>query len=180
MFVGVARVTLDIPSSQSLKAKRQVLRRVTDRVKAKFNAAVAEVDENDTWNRAVVGLSVLGNERRFVQEQLDRILRFVEEIYVVPVARRETEILSFGDQLYGDLGKKDGDDEVDLDPLEHLLNKPERSLAEAEGMGEWEDRPSPSHPHPPQHAKGKPQSNINIEEAKKRARALRNPREWEK
>src|SRR5580765_3705042 len=107
MFVGVARVTLDIPSAQSLKAKRQVLRRVTDRVKAKFNAAVAEVDENDTWNRAVVGFCVIGNEKRFVQEQVDRIMRFIEEIYVVPVSRREFEVVSFGDQLYG-AGKKDG------------------------------------------------------------------------
>jgi uncharacterized protein YlxP (DUF503 family) len=188
MFVGVARVTLDIPSSQSLKAKRQVLRRVTDRVKAKFNAAVAEVDENDTWNRAVVGVSVIGNERRFVQEQLDRILRFVEEIYVVPVARREQEIISFGDTLYADPTHKEGDDddgEHELDPIEHLMNKPERSLAEAEGMGEWENRPSHPHPHPSSapHGKGKQhqqQGEVNIEEAKKKARALRNPREWEK
>jgi uncharacterized protein YlxP (DUF503 family) len=182
MFIGVARVTLDIPSAQSLKAKRQVLRRVTDRVKAKFNAAVAEVDENDTWNRAVVGLSVIGNERRFVQEQLDRILRFVEEIYVAPVSRRETEIVSFGDQLYGDPTRKEGDDEDEpVDPIEHLLNKPERSLAEAEGMGEWENRPS--HPHPAASAphKGKhPPAAVPIDEAKKKARALRNPRDWEK
>lgn len=187
MFIGVARVTLDIPSAQSLKAKRQVLRRVTDRVKAKFNAAVAEVDENDTWNRAVVGLSVIGNERRFVQEQLDRILRFIEEIYVVPVARRETEIVSFGDQLYGDPTRKEGDDDDEIvDPIEHLLNKPERSLAEAEGMGEWENRPSHPHPHPTASAPHKVKHHVaqpapaNMEEAKKKARALRNPRDWEK
>ena len=45
MFVCVARVTIDIPAAGSLKGKRQVLRRVTDRVKAKFNVAVAEVEE---------------------------------------------------------------------------------------------------------------------------------------
>ena len=43
MFVGVARLTLQIPDSGSLKAKRQILRRVTDRLKARFNASVAEV-----------------------------------------------------------------------------------------------------------------------------------------
>ena len=56
MFVCVARVTLDIPAASSLKAKRQVVRRVTDRVKAKFNVAVAEVEDNEIWNRAVVAL----------------------------------------------------------------------------------------------------------------------------
>lgn len=185
MFVGVARITLQIPESGSLKAKRQVLRRVTERVKAKFNAAVAEVDENDTWNRAVVGIAVVGNERRFAREQLDRILRFVEEIYVAPVTHVQTEVVSFGDTLYGDKDKeyadKDADAEADAegDLIEQLMPKGERSLAEAEGMGDWEDRPvahaHPSHPSPP---KGKPA--VNLEEAKKRARALRNPREWEK
>ncbi len=176
MFVGIARITLDIPESGSLKAKRQVLRRVTDRVKAKFNAAVAEVDENDTWNRAVVGISVVGNERRFAQEQLDRILRFVEEIYVAPVSHRQTEVIAVGDTLYG---PKDLPEVGEADPIEALMAKGERSLAEAEGMGAWEDRPvsnpHASHPSPP---KGK--AVASLEEAKAKARALRNRREWEK
>ena len=176
MFVGIARITLDIPESGSLKAKRQVLRRVTDRVKAKFNAAVAEVDENDTWNRAVVGVTVVGNERRFAQEQLDRILRFVEEIYVAPVSHRETEVVSFGDQLFG---PKDPPEPAEADPIEALMAKGERSLAEAEGMGAWEDRPPP-HPHLPHAAPQKNKEPVNLDDARSKARALRNRREWEK
>jgi uncharacterized protein YlxP (DUF503 family) len=77
MFVCVSRVTLDIPAAGSLKAKRQVLRRVTDRVKAKFNVAVAEVEDNDVLNRAVIAMSVVGNERAHVNEQMDKILQFI-------------------------------------------------------------------------------------------------------
>ena len=51
MFVGVARLTLQIADSGSLKSKRQVLRRVTDRVKARFNVSVAEVEDQDLWQR---------------------------------------------------------------------------------------------------------------------------------
>ena len=47
MFVSIARVTLDIPGASSLKAKRQVIRRIADKVKAKFNLAVAEIDDAD-------------------------------------------------------------------------------------------------------------------------------------
>ena len=47
MFVGVARLTLQISDSGSLKSKRQVLRRITDRLKARFNVSVAEVEDQD-------------------------------------------------------------------------------------------------------------------------------------
>ena len=93
MFVCVSRLTLEIPDSGSLKAKRQILRRVTDRVKARFNVSVAEVDENDTWNRAVIALAVVGNERRFVDEQMSKIIHFVDEMYVAPLIGREMEIM---------------------------------------------------------------------------------------
>src|SRR4051812_22778244 len=102
MFVGVARLSLQIPQSGSLKAKRQVLRRVTDRVKARFNAAIAEVEDQDAWQKATLALAVVGNDRRHVNEQLEKVIRFVEEMYVAPLLSREIEILSFGDQLYGD------------------------------------------------------------------------------
>src|SRR4051812_18243734 len=101
MFVGVARVTLQIPESGSLKAKRQILRRVTDRVKARFNVSVAEVDDHDLWQKATIALCVVSNDQRHVDEQLQKILHFIEDMYVAPITERETEILSFGAQLFG-------------------------------------------------------------------------------
>ena len=101
MFVGVARLTLQIPDSGSLKSKRQVLRRVTDRVKARFNVSVAEVEDQDLWQRATIALAVVSADQRHVDEQIQKILHFVEEMYVAPLVSREVEILSFGDQLFG-------------------------------------------------------------------------------
>ena len=101
MFVGVARLTLQIADSGSLKSKRQVLRRVTDRVKARFNVSVAEVEDQDLWQRATIALAVVSADKRHVDEQIQKILHFVEEMYVAPVVSRELEILSFGDQLFG-------------------------------------------------------------------------------
>lgn len=179
MFVCVARLTLEIPAAGSLKAKRQVLRRVTDRVKAKFNVAVAEVEDNDVWNRAVIAMAVVGNERRHVNEQMDKILQFIEDMYVAPVSNRELEILSFGEDLFL---RGSGDDEVGA----LTIPKGDRSLAEAEGLGAWEDRherqaPPPS-PSASQRAKGTAakQSKLSLEDAKALARRLRNRREWEK
>lgn len=178
MFVCVARVTLDIPAAGSLKAKRQVLRRVTDRVKAKFNVAVAEVEDNDVWNRAVVALAVVGNDRRHVNEMMDKILHFIEEMYVAPVAARELEILQFGDQLFA--GK-------DADFTSLTVPRGERSLAEAEGLGEWETRHERQPPPPTPSAPGGPKkkkeaaapAKLSLEDARALARSLRNRRDWE-
>ena len=76
-----------------------VLRRVKDLVRDKFNVSIAEVAENDMWQRAVLGLAVVGNERRFTESSLDEVLRFVRG--KVEVVKEEREIQSFGDDLAG-------------------------------------------------------------------------------
>lgn len=177
MFVCVARVTLDIPAAGSLKAKRQVLRRVTDRVKAKFNVAVAEVEDNELWNRAVVALAVVGNERRHVNEMMEKIIHFIDDLYVAPVASRETEIVPFADLLM--------DSAPVGEPFAALtIPRGERSLAEAEGLGAWEDRhtrqtPPPS-PSAPTRKAAAAKKKLSLEDARAVARSLRNRREWEK
>jgi uncharacterized protein YlxP (DUF503 family) len=200
MFVCVARLTLQIPDSGSLKAKRQVLRRVTDRVKARFNAAIAEVDDNDLWQKATLGLSVVGNDRRHVDEQMAKIIHFIEEMYVAPLIARSTEIIAFGERLYapsrpGDVsaggGGEDGwegdegeggEEGGDLSAEDLIANfakgaTGQRSMAEAEGMGDWDSRHG-------QEGSGRPapagSGKLTLDEARARARSLRNPRDWEK
>lgn len=173
MFVGVARLTLQIPESGSLKAKRQVLHKVTDRVKARFNAAVAEVGDNDLWQKAVIAIAVVGNEQRHVDEQLEKIIHFVDDMYVAPLISRETEILAMGDRLFSSAGQN-AEGQYDLE-----IPKGDRSLAEAEGLGDWDSRheaKSPPAAASPARAPGK----LSLEEARAKARRLRNPREWEK
>jgi uncharacterized protein YlxP (DUF503 family) len=107
MTVGIGRLTLFLPESRSLKDKRMVLRRVKDRLRGKFNVAAAEVEDNDVWQRAVLGLAVVGNERRFVESALDEVIRFVRS--QAEVINAEREIQSFSDALAeNDLGFKIG------------------------------------------------------------------------
>ncbi|GEN12145.1 hypothetical protein SAMN05443572_111189 [Myxococcus fulvus] len=204
MFVGVARLTLQIPESGSLKSKRQVLRRVMDRVKVRFNVAMAEVEDQDLWQKATLALSVVGNERRHVDEQLEKVIHFIEEMYVAPLMSRETEILAFGDQLFAggpsqasSLGAKsarqvlDEEDEA-LSPEEaaaeseaaiaRFLRGERASLAEAEGLGDWERRHDGDNDGGPGTGRPSPSGGgrMTLDEARARARALRNPRDWEK
>jgi uncharacterized protein len=97
MTVGIARVTLFVAGSHSLKEKRSVVRRVKDLVQQKFNVSVAEVGANDVWQRAVIGLALVGNERRFVESQLDEVLAFIRSRAKAEVLDETKELQSFND-----------------------------------------------------------------------------------
>ena len=73
------RFTLRIPESGSLKDKRQVVRSVAQRVRNRYQAAVAEVEDNDTWQLATMGVAVVSNSHVHCQQMLDEIVSYVEE-----------------------------------------------------------------------------------------------------
>ncbi|MFA4910456.1 MAG: DUF503 domain-containing protein [Desulfobacteria bacterium] len=95
MVIGVCRLDIMIHDNSSLKGKRQVLKRVIDRVKQKFNVSIAEVGENDKWQRAQVGFCVVGNDKRYVNSSLDKIANFINDLRVVDLLNSEIEILDF-------------------------------------------------------------------------------------
>ncbi len=97
MVVGVCRLSLHFPECNSLKSKRHGLRKIIDRVRAKFNVAVAEVEHQDTWQRSGLGLVVVGNEGRHVQSMLDNIVSFVESLYVAQILDRQLELVTYGE-----------------------------------------------------------------------------------
>jgi uncharacterized protein YlxP (DUF503 family) len=97
--VGIARVTLFLPACHSLKEKRMVLRRVKAKLRDKLNAAVAEVGDNDLWQRAALGVTVVGNERTFTESALDEAIRFIagELRGAAEVTNVERELQTFND-----------------------------------------------------------------------------------
>jgi hypothetical protein len=94
MVVGVAMIGLLLHEGDSLKDKRSLKRRIIERVKSKFNASVAEVGDNDLWRRLSIGVSVVGNDRGFVNSCLDNLINFVEGMDVAEVVQADIEILS--------------------------------------------------------------------------------------
>jgi len=97
--VAIARVTLFLGGSHSLKEKRMVMRKIKDLVRNKFNVSISEVSENDRWQRAVLGLTLVGSDRKFVESSLDEVLKFIRGH--VQVSNEEKELQSFGDELAG-------------------------------------------------------------------------------
>jgi len=93
MVVGVALVEIHVHDSQSLKAKRGVVRSIAARVRQRFNCAVAEVGGQGTWQRAVLALSAVGNARAEVRRVLERAVAFVEDLHLAEVIGSDLEIL---------------------------------------------------------------------------------------
>jgi uncharacterized protein len=80
MAVGLLILELHISDAQSLKDKRHVLRSLKDRLREKFNVAVAELDHLDLWQRSTVGIATLSNEEQHVEESLQRVLEEADRL----------------------------------------------------------------------------------------------------
>jgi len=78
MTIGFCRLVLFLPDSGSLKSKRGILKGLTARVRSKFNVSVAEVADNDLWQKAVLGMAVVANDSRYANQVLSNAVSLVE------------------------------------------------------------------------------------------------------
>ena len=96
MIVGVSQITLHLPGCHSLKEKRQVIKSVMARVRQQFEVAIAEVDEQDRWQIAKLGVSCVSNSSRHVDGILGHVLRYIEETRPdILVTSSEKEIINW-------------------------------------------------------------------------------------
>ena len=86
-------VTLHIPESQSLKAKRQVVRSVVERVRRTFNVAAAEVADQDVWQVATLGVACISSDGRHADEVCQKVLRYIEDEGEALVIRSRFELV---------------------------------------------------------------------------------------
>lgn len=104
MVVGTLRIVLSLTGNDSLKGKRKVLRRILDKVKHKFNAAIAEVEEQDVHRRAVLGVAVVSNDAGHATSMLDGVASFIAAATEAVVIDRRMEIVHVSaDHMVDDL-----------------------------------------------------------------------------
>ncbi len=80
MFIGVCTIEMHIPNSGSLKGKRHSLRGLKDRIRNTFNVSVAEVDDNDLWQKASIAVAALSNDKSHLNRTLDLVLNMVRAV----------------------------------------------------------------------------------------------------
>ena len=94
MVIGALTITLHVPASQSLKDKRQVVSSLLARVRRQFNVAAAEVDDQDTWQLATLGLVCVSSDRRHADEMCQKVLRWVEDDGEALISSSRFELVS--------------------------------------------------------------------------------------
>jgi hypothetical protein len=94
MIIGACTLTLHLPMVGSLKEKRQIIKSLLARVRNEFNVSIAEVDAQDTWQVAVIGLACVSASERYARGQIDAVLRFIEaQRPDVPLVNYDIELL---------------------------------------------------------------------------------------
>jgi uncharacterized protein YlxP (DUF503 family) len=78
MRIGSITVEIEIPGAQSLKDKRQVVRSILDKVRAKFNVSAAEVDQLNSWQLATLGFVVVSNDETHDRKVLAKVVDTIE------------------------------------------------------------------------------------------------------
>lgn len=79
MIIGSCKVYLNVPFSHSLKEKRTVVKSIIDKVKHKFNVAIAEVEDQDVHQSIVIGLAVISNNSSHANSMIQTIVNYIEE-----------------------------------------------------------------------------------------------------
>lgn len=77
MNVAVCKLTLRIPENQTLKGKRQAISSLCARVRSKFNVSIAEVDNNQRWQLATLGITCISNDARHADEMLSTVVDYI-------------------------------------------------------------------------------------------------------
>jgi len=93
MNVGVCRIELRLPENLSLKGKRRVLKSIVSRIKNRFDVSVAEIDDQELWQLATLGICYVSNNNRHANEVLSKVVDFIVN------GRFEVEILNYEIEL---------------------------------------------------------------------------------
>ncbi len=93
MVVGVLRVELHLPLAESLKDKRSVLKSLKDQLHGRFNVAVAELEPNEKWQRAALGIAAVGSDRSHVERCMHEAMEAIRRNPLIAVIRCDEEYL---------------------------------------------------------------------------------------
>jgi uncharacterized protein YlxP (DUF503 family) len=91
MPVGVLTLEIELPYSHSLKEKRAVLQKIRDRLRARFNVAVAELDHQDVWQHATLGVVSISSSQTVLESTFRQVLEESEKILGQDVASHDLD-----------------------------------------------------------------------------------------
>ena len=98
MYVGLLKFDLWLDGNRELKYKRNLIRKIRDRVKSKFNVSISRVDEEpDDTDRATIGLSITGNSAQVINTKLTKAMNFIESMSLGRIDNEKQNVIFFDD-----------------------------------------------------------------------------------
>jgi len=91
--ISLLTIELMIPWARSLKDKRSAVRGLKDRLRARFNASVAEVAYQDKWQRAIIAVCIIGSDKRQLESTMSKIRQLCEEAQDLQIADMQQQWL---------------------------------------------------------------------------------------
>ena len=95
MVLGIGIIVLIVHSSSSLKAKRQVVKSILGKVRSKFDTSIAEVDDQDKWQKCTIGFAVVTNDSGHAHKMLETVNGYVEGLHLAEVVDSRIEIIHY-------------------------------------------------------------------------------------
>ena len=93
MVIGVCKIVLSLDDVFSLKEKRHIVKSIVERLRSRFNASVSEVDMQDLWKNAVIGVACVSNDTGVADSVMAGIVNFVENDGRAVLIDYSTEII---------------------------------------------------------------------------------------
>jgi len=90
MIIGYLGIEIHLPYSHSLKEKRKRLKSYQDRLKKKYNVSFAEIDHQNKWQRAKIGMVVINNKQTIIEKVFNQILMEAEQNIEGEIIFKET------------------------------------------------------------------------------------------
>ncbi|KXA30507.1 hypothetical protein HMPREF3229_00970 [Peptoniphilus harei] len=93
MIIGICTCEIFIFNANSLKSKRSVVKSIIEKSKNRFNISIAEVGENDKWQKSIIAFSTISNDQKIVEETVEKVINFFDSYSEIEIINIKREIL---------------------------------------------------------------------------------------
>ncbi|MDK7755247.1 MAG: DUF503 domain-containing protein [Peptoniphilus harei] len=93
MIIGICTCEIFIFNANSLKSKRSVVKSIIEKSKNRFNISIAEVGENDKWQKSIIAFSTISNDQKIVEETIEKVINFFDSYSEIEIININREIL---------------------------------------------------------------------------------------
>jgi hypothetical protein len=94
MVIGFLKLELMFPENHSLKEKRRIVKSLISRARDNFNISIGEIGDNDLWQKAKIGISIVGKDKPIVDSNLNKVINFIDNLNIGYIIDQEIEIIN--------------------------------------------------------------------------------------